>query len=87
VIPPDQDGDFVAAMEDVLDVYEKPFDPNRPVVCMDEQPNQLIGEERIPIPTKPGRVQLYDNQYVRNGMDWQFHVLSTSWQLATWFGS
>jgi transposase len=67
VIPPEQDGDFVAAMEDVLDVYEKPYDPKRPVVCMDEQPNQLIGEERIPIPMKPGQVQLYDNQYVRNG--------------------
>jgi transposase len=67
VIPPEQDGDFVAAMEDVLDVYEKPFDPKRPVICMDEQPNQLIGEERIPIPAKPGQVLRYDNQYVRNG--------------------
>jgi hypothetical protein len=54
-------------MEDVLDIYEKPYDPKRPVVCMDEQPNQLIGEERIPIPMNPGQVQLYDNQYVRNG--------------------
>ena len=67
MIPPDQDGDFVAAMEDVLDVYERPYDPNRPVVCMDEQSRQLIGEERIPIPMKPGQVQLYDTQYVRNG--------------------
>jgi len=67
VIPPEQDGDFVAAMEDVLDVYEKPYDPKRPVVCMDEQPRQLIGEERIPIPMKPGQVQRYDSEYVRNG--------------------
>ena len=57
VIPPEQDGDFVAAMEDVLDVYERPYDPKRPVVCMDEQSRQLIGEERIPIPAKPGQVQ------------------------------
>jgi hypothetical protein len=67
VIPPEHDGDFVAAMEDVLDIYEKPYDPKRPVVCMDEQPRQLIGEELVPIPVKPGQVQRYDNQYVRNG--------------------
>jgi len=52
VIPPECDGDFVAAMEDVLDVYGRPFDPKRPVVGMDEQPNQLIGETLIPIPWK-----------------------------------
>ncbi len=67
MIPPEADGDFVAAMEDVLDVYERPYDPKRPVVCMDEQPNQLIGEELIPIPAAPGRVERYDYQYVRNG--------------------
>jgi hypothetical protein len=67
VIPPEQDGDFVAAMEDVLDVYERPFDPKRPVVGMDEQPNQLIGEMLIPIPVAPGQVQRIDYQYVRNG--------------------
>lgn len=54
-------------MEDVLDVYERPYDPKRPVVCMDEQPNQLIGEERIAIPAAPGQVERYDYQYVRNG--------------------
>ena len=48
MIPPEQDGDFVAAMEDVLDVYERPFDPKRPVIGMDEQPNQLIGEDVDP---------------------------------------
>jgi len=67
VIPPEQDGDFVAAMEDVLDVYVLPYNPKRPVVCMDEQPRQLIGEELVPIPAKPGQVLRYDNQYVRNG--------------------
>jgi len=54
-------------MEDVLDVYARPYDPKRPVVCMDEQPRQLIGEELVPIPAKPGQVLRYDNQYVRNG--------------------
>ena len=67
MIPPEGDGDFVAAMEDVLDVYERPYDPKRPVVCMDEQPDQLIGEELVPIPPKPGQVERYDYQYVRNG--------------------
>jgi len=67
VIPPKHDGDFVAAMEDVLDVYERPYDSKRPVVCMDEQPDQLIGEKLIPIPATPGQVERYDYQYVRNG--------------------
>jgi hypothetical protein len=67
VIPPENDGDFVAAMEDVLDVYERPYDPKRPVVCMDEQQRQLIGEELVPIPVAPGRPKLYDSHYVRHG--------------------
>jgi len=67
MIPPDHDGDFVAAMEDVLDVYERPYDPKRPVVCMDEQQRQLIGEELVPISVAPGHPQLYDSHYVRNG--------------------
>jgi len=54
-------------MEDILDVYERPYDPKRPVVCMDEQPRQLIGEERVPLPAKPGQVERYDSQYKRNG--------------------
>jgi len=54
-------------MEDVLDVYERPYDPRRPVVCMDEQPDQLIGEKWIPIPASPGQVERYDSQYVRHG--------------------
>ena len=67
VIPKEQDGDFVAAMEDVLDVYERPFDPKRPVICFDEQPRQLIGEKLLPIPAEPGQVKRYDSQYERNG--------------------
>ena len=50
VIPPDADGEFVANMEEVLETYEKGYDSDCPVVCMDEQPVQLIGETRVPIP-------------------------------------
>ena len=50
VIPPDADGEFVANMEEVLETYEKAYDSDCPVVCMDEQPVQLIGETRVPIP-------------------------------------
>ena len=54
-------------MEDVLDVYERPYDPKRPVVCMDEQQRQLIGEELVPIPMSPGQPLRYDSHYVRHG--------------------
>lgn len=67
MIPPQQNADFVAHMEDVLDVYERPYDPNRPVVCMDEQPIQLIQEIAMPIPSAIGSVERYDYEYRRNG--------------------
>jgi hypothetical protein len=54
-------------MEDVLDVYELPYDPRRPVVCMDEKPYQLLGEAREPLPMRPGDDQKIDFEYVRNG--------------------
>lgn len=54
-------------MEDVLDVYHRPYDPRRPVVCMDEASKQLIGEVRDPLPTRPGQVQKYDSEYKRLG--------------------
>jgi transposase len=54
-------------MEDVLDVYELPYDPNRPVVCMDEKPYQLLGEAREPLPMRSGDDQKVDYEYVRNG--------------------
>ena len=50
MIPPDANGEFVAHMEDVLETYEKAHDPDCPVVCRNEQPVQLIGETRVPIP-------------------------------------
>lgn len=55
-------------MEDVLDVYERPYDPARPVVCFDECPYQLIGEKRVPIPAEPGHPARYDYEYQRNGV-------------------
>ena len=54
-------------MEDILDVYERPEDSKRPLVCMDECPKQLIGETRRPIPAQQGEAERYDTEYVRNG--------------------
>ena len=53
MIPPEQNGSFVANMEMVLDVYKRPFDPLYPVVCMDESPKQLIAETKVPILASP----------------------------------
>ena len=54
-------------MEDVLDIYEMPYEPAVPVVCMDEKPYQLLGEARAPLPMRPGNTQKTDSEYVRNG--------------------
>ena len=54
MIPPDNNAEFVAAMEDVLEVYQRPYDESRPVVCLDEQSKQLVKETRMPIPPQPG---------------------------------
>ncbi len=67
MIPPEQNADFVAAMEDVLEVYQRPRDPQRPLVCLDEQSKQLIKETRTPIPAAPGRPERHDYEYERNG--------------------
>jgi len=64
---PQVDADYVARMEDVLDLYAEESDPQRPVVCFDESPVQLIGEVRQPIPPEPGQVERYDYEYRRNG--------------------
>ena len=66
-IPPKEDAEFVACMEDVLDVYELPYDPVRPVVCMDEKPYQLLGDAREPLSMRPGDDRKTDSEYVRNG--------------------
>ena len=67
-IPPDQNASFVAAMEDILEVYTRPYNPRFPVVCMDESSEQLIGEVREPIPAAPGHPVLKDDEYIRNGV-------------------
>jgi transposase len=67
VIPPEAGGEFVARMEDVLEVYHRPYDPRRPLVCVDEVPVQLVGESRAPLPARPGQPARYDYEYVRNG--------------------
>ena len=55
-------------MERVLDIYKRPFNPVRPVVCMDESPKQLLAETRVPIPGAPGRVARHDYEYRRCGV-------------------
>lgn len=67
MIPPKHNAEFVACMEDILDMYERPYDARFPVVCMDEQPVQLIGETRIALSAGPGRTEKYDYEYRRNG--------------------
>ena len=66
-IPPGRDCEFVAGMGDVLEVYHRPYDPRRPQVNLDELSKQLVGEVRAPLPMRPGDVERYDSEYVRNG--------------------
>lgn len=67
VIPPESDAEFVANMEDVLETYEKPYDPDCPVLCMDEQPVQLLKETREPIPATADHGKRVDYEYERAG--------------------
>ena len=64
---PQVDAEYVARMEDVLDLYAEEPNPKRPVVCFDESPTQLIGEMRQPIPAAPGQLERFDCEYKRNG--------------------
>ncbi len=66
-IPSKEDADFVACMEDVIDVYELPYNPARPVVCMDEKPYQLLEDVRASLPMRPGDDRKTDSEYKRNG--------------------
>ncbi|MCS3698404.1 transposase [Salinibacter ruber] len=67
MIPPEQNANFVAKMEDVLSVYKRPHDPKRPVACMDEMPRQLIREVRTPLPMESGPKR-HDYRYKREGV-------------------
>jgi len=81
-IPPKQDAAFVCQMEQVLEVYKRPYDPRRPVVCMDEQPKQLIAEARRPAPVAPGQPAHVDFEYVRQGVCvvWLFVEALAGWR-------
>jgi len=81
-IPPDQDAAFVAQMEQTLEVYKRPYDPAYPVVCMDEQPKQLIGDSRPSLSARPGQPKRVDYEYVRNGMCqiWMFTEPLGGWR-------
>ena len=80
-IPPEADAAFVCAMEDVLDVYHRPYDEARPQVCPDEASKQLVGEVVQPLPPEPGQPERFDYEYVRNGTA---NLFMTSEPLAGW---
>lgn len=67
MIPPGQNAEFVSHMEDVLDVYCRPYDPKRPQVCLDEMSRQLLADTREPLPTAPGQPKRQDYEYRREG--------------------
>ena len=81
MIPSGCSSEFVAQMEEVLDLYTQPFDPKRPLVCMDERPMQLLKETRRPLPLEPGKPARFDCEYERNGT--AVHFLFTE-PLAGW---
>lgn len=64
---PELTPEFIERMEDVLNLYEKPYDPQEPVICLDEKPVQLLKDKRLPIPGKPGSVRKKDYEYIRAG--------------------
>ncbi len=65
---PKASAEFVFHMEDVLDVYKRPVDPKRPLVCFDESPEQLVSETRQALPMTPGQLEKYDYEYRREGV-------------------
>lgn len=67
VIPPEQDAEFVADMEEVLDTYARPYDPQQPQLCMDEQPFQLLLETKVSLPATKEHGERVDYEYERNG--------------------
>lgn len=67
MIPPHANAEFVCAMEDVLEVYTRPYDPQRPQVCIDETSKQLVADTRVPLPASPGQPERVDYEYERQG--------------------
>ncbi len=74
--------EFVWRMEDVLELYEEPYDPKKPVVCFDEMPYQMVAEKRTPIPARAGCPQRYDYEYERRGVRnlFMFFEPKASWR-------
>jgi len=66
-LPPEANAEFVGLIEGVRDVSHRPFDSKRPLVCLDEASQQLIGEVVEPVPAEPGRPERIDSEYIRNG--------------------
>jgi hypothetical protein len=81
VIPPKQNGEFVAAMENVIETYEIPHDPGVPVVAMDEQPQQLYKDVREPIPATKSHARRPDDEYERAGVA---NIFMFTQPLGTW---
>lgn len=81
-IPPEQDAAFVCQMEQVLDVYQLAYDPVHPVICMDEQPKQLLKEKHSPQPVKPKVPERIDHEYIREGTCtvWMFVEPLAGWR-------
>src|SRR3982751_4418145 len=75
-IPPKSNAEFVCAMEDVLEVYQRPQDPKRPLVCMDETSKQHVLETRDVWPAEPGQAERHDYEYQRNGVSELFMILA-----------
>lgn len=83
-IAPEQDAAFVCQMEQVLEVYKRPYNPQYPVICMDEQPKQLIRETRSPQPPESGKPERFDYEYKREGVCtvWMFVEALGRWREA-----
>jgi hypothetical protein len=81
-IPPNEDAAFVCQREQVREVYKRPYDPKRPGVCLDEQPQQLIAQTRPPVPAVPGPPAHVDFEYVRRGVCvvWLFVEALAGWR-------
>ena len=75
-IPPEGSSDFVCAMEDVLEVYHRPYEDNEVLVCLDETSKQQVKETRLPRPPRPGSAVAYDYEYERNGVSNRFMLFA-----------
>jgi hypothetical protein len=74
VIAPEANAEFVAAMEEGLAVYQRPYDPDYPVVCFDESNKQQVKETRLPMAMEPGQPERFDYEYERHGVSNLFLV-------------